>query len=148
MRVREAINDDHDAVLELLQHLHPQDAAPAKSISKSVFEEIVNSAYLAILVAEDKGRIVGTCYINIIPNLTRAASPYAVIENVVTHPQFRRQGIGSALMAQALTRAQGQGCYKAMLFTGGADGVLDFYRNCGLLCDSKTAFIIRWNTGG
>lgn len=86
----------------------------------------------------------GTCYINIIPNLTRRAAPYAVIEDVVTHPDFRRQGIGKALISHALKFAKTDGCYKVMLLTGGDQDVLDFYKSCGMKSGVKTAFVERW----
>lgn len=36
-----------------------------------------------LLVLERDGVVVATTYSNLIPNLTRSAAPYAVIENVV-----------------------------------------------------------------
>ena len=53
-----------------------------------------------------------------IPNLTRSAAPYAVIENVVVDATRRRTGLGRQIMAGTLRAAWDAGCYKAMLMTG------------------------------
>jgi len=144
MLVRAATLEDHDRVMELMCFLQPNDPKLSEAESQSIFSEIVNSRRFIILVAEKHKCIASTCYINIIPNLTRHAAPYAVIENVVTHPDFRRQGIGKALMTHALELAKTVGCYKVMLLTGGDQDVLEFYKSCGMKSGVKTAFIERW----
>ena len=93
-----------------MRFLQPNDPKLSEEKSQSMFSEIVNSRQFIILVVENNERIAGSCYINIIPNLTRYAAPYAVIENVVTHPDFKRQGIGKALMVHALELAKTDGC--------------------------------------
>ena len=144
MLVRAATLNDHDRVMELMRFLQPNDPILSEPESQSIFSEIVNSTWSIILVVEKNKCIAGTCYVNIIPNLTRLAAPYAVIENVVTDPDFRLQGIGKALMTHALELAKTEGCYKVMLLTGGDQNVLKFYNSCGMKSGVKTAFIERW----
>jgi len=144
MLVREATYEDHDVVIELMQHLNPDDPVLTDSISRGMFAEILESKNFTIMVAVKSTTIVGTCYLNVIPNLTRGALPYAIIENVVTHPEFRRQGIGKALISNALNLAKSAGCYKVMLLTGGDISVQKFYEKCGMQSGSKTAFVKRW----
>jgi GNAT superfamily N-acetyltransferase len=96
------------------------------------------------LVLEENGKIISTCYLNIIPNLTRNASPYAVIENVVTDLAFRNQGFGQKLMKFALESAWKAGCYKVMLQTGSKrEGTHKFYAACGFVEGEKFAFNAR-----
>ena len=38
---------------------------------------------------DEKAVAPSTCTLTVIPNLTRAALPYGLIEDVVTHPDFR-----------------------------------------------------------
>lgn len=73
---------------------------------------------LSLLVAEADGVLVGSCFLAMIPNLTRGARPYGLIENVVTHAGYRKQGIGTGLLRRALKIAWGQDCYKVMLLIG------------------------------
>jgi GNAT superfamily N-acetyltransferase len=40
-----------------------------------------------------------------VPNLTRGGSPYALIENVVTHHDFRKRGFGKQILNFALAAA-------------------------------------------
>lgn len=145
MLIRTATQDDHDAVLDLMVHLNPDDPELSASTSHSVFSQILDSDSFTITVAVQDDSIVGTCYLNVIPNLTRRAAPYAVIENVVTHPDFRRRGIGKALITNALEDAKNQGCYKVMLLTGRDQKVQEFYTSCGMNSGTKTAFIMRFD---
>ena len=145
MQVRLARAEDHDSVIMLMQQLSPDDPKLSESVSRSVYSRILESDGLSIMVAEKDNTIVGTCYLNVIPNLTRGASPYAIIENVVTHCDHRRTGIGSALMSNALEYAQQQGCYKVMLLTGGGQEALSFYESCGMQSGTKTAFVVRYD---
>jgi len=144
IHVRVATSLDLETVLALMQFLHPEDTHPPDTASQSVFKEILESGNFMITLAEINDEVIGSCYTNVIPNLTRTAKPYAVIENVVTHPDFRRRGVGKALVTDALERAKAAGCYKVMLLTGGDADVQNFYRSCGMTSQSKTAFIRRW----
>ena len=80
----------------------------------------------------------------IIKNLSRGASPYALIENVVTHPEYRNRGIGTRLLKRAKEMARENGCYKIMLLTGRRDAI-PFYEKAGFNRSSKTGFIIRFD---
>jgi GNAT superfamily N-acetyltransferase len=90
------------------------------------------------------GRLVSSGCLAIIPNLTRGGRPYALIENVVTHRDFRRRGFGRGILRDALRRAWDAGCYKAMLLTGSTRPETHrFYESCGFRSDEKTGFVAR-----
>jgi N-acetylglutamate synthase-like GNAT family acetyltransferase len=145
MLVRTATEGDCGVVQNLLKYLNPEDSEISEVEFRSLFSQILKSDSFIITVAELHNSVVGTCYLNIIPNLTRSASSYAVIENVVSHPDIRRQGIGSALISNALEIAKGKGCYKVMLLTGRDKEVQKFYESCGMESGTKTAFIVRFD---
>lgn len=70
-----------------------------------------------------------------------------MIENVVTHRDYRRRGYARALMQRAVNIAESRSCYKIMLLTGAKDeGTLQFYEKCGFNKKDKTAFI-KWADG-
>lgn len=80
----------------------------------------------------------------VIPNLTRGGRPYGLIENVVTHADFRKRGIGKALLAHTLAYAWSVHCYKVMLMTGRKDeATLRFYEGAGFDRHSKQAFVAK-----
>ncbi|ADB30330.1 GCN5-related N-acetyltransferase [Kribbella flavida DSM 17836] len=138
---REASVADFDGVLRLYGQLHPQDPVLR---DRTVFDEIVRSRWLRLFVLDKDGEIVATTYLNVIPNLTRAAAPYAVIENVVVDETHRGTGLGKEIMAGTLQAAWDAGCYKAMLMTGSRrESTHAFYRSCGFRADVKTAYHAR-----
>ncbi len=51
-----------------------------------------------LIVCEVDGKIVASCVCVIIPNLTRNVRPYAFLENVVTHGDYRKKGYGTLIM--------------------------------------------------
>ena len=78
----------------------------------------------------------------IIPNLTRNIRPYAFIENVVTHADYRGKGYATACLNFAKELATQANCYKIMLLTGAkSESTLNFYKRAGYNCTDETAFI-------
>ncbi|NEA32891.1 GNAT family N-acetyltransferase [Streptomyces sp. SID13031] len=141
---REARTGDFESVQRLYQQLHPGDPVLADKVLKAAFEQILDSRGLHIFVLEVEGRVVATTYLNVIPNLTRSASPYAVIENVVVEESLRGTGLGQQVMTGTLAAAWDAGCYKAMLLTGSRrPSTLAFYQACGFSPDAKSAFLAR-----
>ena len=95
-----------------------------------------------IIVCEVDGKLVSSCVCVIIPNLTRNIRPYAFIENVVTHADYRGKGYATACLNYARDFAVKADCYKMMLLTGSkSESTLDFYKRAGYNCTDKTAFI-------
>jgi GNAT superfamily N-acetyltransferase len=143
--IRAIRKDELPSLLDLYRYLHPRD--PDLIITPRIEElwhRIISDQQLHYLVADVSGRIVSTCTIAIIPNLTRDARPYGLIENVVTHPDFRSRGIGTKMLQAALDLAWGQRCYKVMLLTGRKDeATLRFYLQAGFVAGDKTGFVAR-----
>jgi GNAT superfamily N-acetyltransferase len=131
------------ALLDLYRHLRDADAPlPADDVLWQVWEEILQDPKMRVLVADLDGSLVASCTLAIIPNLTRGARPYGLVENVVTHSAHRRQGIGTRLLRHALQTAWEWNCYKVMLLTGSkSEGTLQFYEQAGFRKGIKTGFI-------
>lgn len=141
--IRTINRDDLPALIALYAHLHSDDAPlPDDATLAVVWEAILSDPKLQCFVAERDGRLVGSCTLCVIPNLTRGARPYGLIENVVTHADYRRQGLGTRLLHAALQRAWEHGCYKVMLSTGSKrESTLRFYENAGFKRGIKTGFV-------
>lgn len=131
-------------LLRLYAFLHPDDPVidPNDGTTSRLWEQILADANLRYYVAEDEKKIVATCTLTVIPNLTRGLRPYGVIENVVTDPEFRKQGFATHVLRHALTEAWQAGCYKVMLETGSKkEETLRFYEKAGFQRGVKTGFV-------
>jgi N-acetylglutamate synthase-like GNAT family acetyltransferase len=144
MIIRKAEKKDYASIMALYRQLQPDDPVVDESKGKPVFGSIIESESNSLIIAEINNSVVSSCYLNIIPNLTRNVRPYAVIENVITDLNYRNRGIGKAIMQYAINQAWEAGCYKVMLLTGRKEeSTLEFYRSCGLESSLKTAFIVK-----
>ena len=117
MEERIATKADLTGLLALYRQLTPEDPLLDESRSQSIWNSIEASDDLRYFVAVDGQKLVSTCNIAIIPNLTRNGACWAVIENVVTDEAYRRQGIEKRLMEMAIEFAKSRGCYKVCLLS-------------------------------
>ena len=142
MIIREIRMEDRDGLLELYTHLHEDGIPTVDEKLVSLWKRIVEDKDYHIIVAEAEGKLVSSCTCVVIPNLTRGQSPYAFVENVVTHADYRKQGLATACLERAKQIAVSEGCYKMMLLTGSKEeSTLRFYENAGYNRKDKTAFI-------
>ena len=140
--IREAVKDDLNGLLTLYMQLHDNPFPDINDRINSIWDSIISDPNHHIIVAEEDGMIVSSCVCVIIPNLTRNIRPYAFIENVVTHADYRGKGYATACLNYAKELAQKADCYKMMLLTGSKnEGTLNFYKRAGYNCTDKTAFI-------
>ena len=94
--IKEAIFEDLPQILELYLHLH-ETAVPEESENlRCAWQKIMSDDNHHLVVCEVDGKIVSSCVCVIIPNLTRGVRPYAFVENVVTHADYR-QGLRNRL---------------------------------------------------
>ncbi len=87
--VREAKENDLDALLELYLYLHEDHIPEHDEHLETTWNQIMEDENHHLIVNEVDNTIVSSCVCIIIPNLTREVRPYAFIENVVTHADFR-----------------------------------------------------------
>lgn len=96
------MSEDLEALRQLYLHLNPIDEPLSEALAGERWKAMLGDPGFACLVGFHEGQLVSSCCFAIIPNLTRGNRPYALIENVVTHQDFRRHGFGrtadSALM--------------------------------------------------
>jgi len=110
----------------------------------ATWREIQENSRLKCFGVYIDGKLVSSCTLSIIPNLTRGCRPYGLIENVVTHKDFRRKRCGKAVLQYALRHAWRRGCYKVMLMTGRRDeGTYRFYESAGFDRHAKQAFLAK-----
>ena len=140
--VREIDCNELTELLELYLHLHENTVPDTTEILNNAWNTIVQDKNHHIIVNEVNGKIVSSCVCVIIPNLTRDVRPYAFIENVVTHSDYRGKGYATECLNFAKELAVKSDCYKMMLLTGSKkEATLKFYERAGYNSTDKTAFI-------
>ena len=133
------------SLLDLYKYLHSDESPlPAEELLNQVWDSFLTDPKIHCVVGDVEGRLAASCTLVIIPNLTRGAHPYGLIENVVTHPEYRKKGIGSSLLRYTLQLAWEKQCYKVMLLTGRQEEeTLRFYEKAGFKRGVKTGFIAK-----
>ena len=140
--VREVYENELDQLLQLYLYLHEKSVPEMTEHLMNTWNTIIQDNNHHIIVNEIDGRIVASCVCVIIPNLTRNIRPYAFIENVVTHADYRGKGYATECLNYAREIAEKTNCYKMMLLTGSKEEkTLNFYSNAGYNSSDKTAFI-------
>ena len=141
--IRPATDRDLKALQDLYRHLNPGDPTPDLTEAARILDQFSQYPGSTVLLGICDEIIATTCTLVVIPNLTRGGAPYALIENVVTDPRYRKRGFGKAVLTEALSLAWQHGCYKVMLLTGSKDpATLRFYGDVGFE-QSKTGFQAR-----
>lgn len=140
--VREVEENELNELLELYLYLHEKSLPEMTEHLRNTWNTIMQDENHHIIVKEIDGKIVSSCVCVIIPNLTRNIRPYAFIENVVTHGDYRGKGYATECLNYAKGIAEKTNCYKMMLLTGSKkESTLNFYGNAGYNSTDKTAFI-------
>ena len=142
LTIKRADKDDLQRLLELYTYLHDNPYPELDSRIENIWSRIINDTNHYVLLGYFNEKLVSSCVIVIIENLTHQQKPYAVIENVITHPDYRNRGYASLILSAAKDIAVENNCYKIMLLTGSKqDSTLNFYRRAGYNSTDKTAFI-------
>ena len=145
--IREVADEELFALLCLYARLHPDDEMLALDEAAPLWETLRRDPNQQCWGAYWNGSLAATCILIVVPNLTRGGRPYGLIENVVTHPDYRRRGLGTAVLKHALQAAWERGCYKVMLLTGSkTESTLRFYEKAGFERGVKTSFVARPGT--
>ena len=145
MLIRGIQSHELNSLLDLYAHLHTEDdPRPEQEVIEAVWQEALANPRCRYFGAYEGNQLISSCTILVIPNLTRACRPYGVIENVVTHSEFRNKGHGKAVLAQALAFAWSERCYKVMLLTGRKDeATMRFYEGAGFDRNGKRGFVAK-----
>ncbi len=142
--IREAVESDLEEILALYLYLHETSVPNSSEHLRQTWEQIIRDKNHHLIVYDADGKIVASCVCVIIPNLTRNVRPYAFIENVVTHGDYRRKGYAAACLDYAKQIAERNNCYKIMLLTGSKKrSTHKFYQKNGYNRFEKTGYIQR-----
>ena len=142
MIVREAQSQDLEQLLTLYTHLHDNSMPQIGEKITKLWQKIIELPDHHIVVGTIDDEIISSCVVVIVPNLTHDQRPYALIENVITHPEHRGKGNALDVLEYARNLATVCNCYKIMLMTSSKeDRTLELYRKAGYNMNDKTAFV-------
>lgn len=140
--VREIKENELVQILNLYEQLGDNPFPKDNDNLNDTWDKIINDSNYHIVVCIEDGKIVSSCTVVIIPNLTHNVRPYAFVENVVTDINYRKKGKASKCLDYAKKIANENNCYKIMLLTGSKkESTLNFYKQAGYNMKDKTAFI-------
>ena len=123
--IREVIQGDMDAVIELLQSI--SEFKPSKSNNVPIWNSFCKQTNVHSLVAVIDGRIVG--YGSIVIETKIRGGKMGHIEDIVSHSLFRKKGIAKAVVDALFEVAKVNGCYKVVLQC--KENNVEFYEKCG-----------------
>lgn len=147
MTIRKAISTDAEALKVLyFEHLtkYPPTEEQDMSLWKKMLDKFEKDENMYLLVLEEDNQVVSSVQMAIIESLTHNVRSFAVIENVVTHADYRNKGYASRLLEHATEIAKEKNCYKLFLETGSnKESTLNFYRKNGFEIDKKHS-CLKW----
>jgi N-acetylglutamate synthase-like GNAT family acetyltransferase len=143
--VRDAVEGDLNGILDLYTYLHEyDDPLPPRVDLSNLWNSIIANSLLRYFVAEYEGQLVSSCNLTIIPNLTHGAKPFGFIENVITRPEYRRNGYAQSVIDYALNAAWQSGCHTVMLLSNKhRHQAHELYEKVGFKKGVKIGYVIK-----
>lgn len=142
-RFREARREDLPRLVELLADdplgATRESAGPQLHEDyERAFAEIDADPGELLLVAERDGLVVGLLQLSIVPSLTRRGARRAQVEGVRVAREARGEGLGRALLEEALRFARERGCRLVQLTTDKQrPEALRFYEGLGFVASHE-----------
>ena len=130
---------------DLYTHYLNRDQIPPLTNEKihEIWTHIKANPCIHYFVGEVDQTIVASCILTITPSFIRGGDGFGIIEHVVTHTDYRRNGYGSAMMKFSLTFAWEHGCTEVMLLSGAQNVKAHrLYEQLGFDKNRKTGFVI------
>lgn len=97
--------------------------------AEKIFQQALEQKNLIQFAAKIDGKIVGIVGLAFLPSLTCQGKPIGYIQRLVVDKNFRRQGIGTKLVAHCINYAR-QRCYKIILHSK-VDEAIRVYEKLG-----------------
>ncbi len=119
--IRKAKLSDLPALLKLYDHLRGGLAwvkkAPthANDAHKRALQQIIKDPHHHTFVAVERGKVVGTCTLYVLPRVYWSGRPWAILDSIVVAEDQQGQGTGSKLIKQAIKVAKLHKCNQVNL---------------------------------
>jgi ribosomal protein S18 acetylase RimI-like enzyme len=131
------------ALLDLLFSQEADFTPDAEKQSRALRLIIEQPEIGCIYCAADAEKIVGM--VNLLLTVSTAeGGRVAILEDLIVHPDHRRDGIGKQLLLHAITAARAAGCLRITLLTDSTNALaLQFYKNAGFTASQMVPFRLK-----
>ncbi len=137
--IRRATKQDADAIAALYKELTT--LSPVAVLPERI-DAIAQDANTHLLVCDDGGDIIASALVCLCQDVMFNNQPFAIIENLIVHHDYQREGIGKSMMDYIEAFCLEQNCSKIMLLTSNENrNARDFYTAMGYDPDAKIGFI-------
>ena len=145
MLIRNLQEKEIPELLELYDHYTVKENLPNVSLEKIniIWKQIESNQFIDYFVVIKNNKLIASCILSITPSFIRGGNGFGIIEHVVTHFDYRRNGYGRALINFSLNYAWENGCTEVMLLSGVKnENAHTMYENIGFDKNRKKGFVI------
>jgi N-acetylglutamate synthase-like GNAT family acetyltransferase len=113
--IRQAERADKDKLYQLYRMLVPN--SRKMNVVEEQIDIIRNDPNNFLFVFDKNGEILGTVTLNICIQAMHGTRPYAVVENIVVHENYRSKNIGQQLLQYVEAYCRSINCHRIMLLS-------------------------------
>ncbi len=124
------------SLVDLLNQFAPRRSPATRAEAEAAFENLDK----VMVVATSGDKVIGSGAVILDSKLNHKSCRVGHIEDVIVHPQWRRQGVGQRVVGMLVRVARKAGCYKVVLHC--SEDNVPFYESCefnrwqvGMRCD-------------
>ncbi len=139
--IRNIHKSDYEAIDQLLLQLHHVDVAGRPELfmdiehfmTKEAFNSLIENPDMITILAEQRGRILGCCFVSMMERSGMVSMKTAYIDLLVVDEPYRRSGIGQTLFQSVQKRARKMGAKRIDLMVWSHNQTaIDAYESYGM----------------
>jgi ribosomal protein S18 acetylase RimI-like enzyme len=139
MNIRSMVKEDIPELALLYKQFWNEDST--SRLMESKFVELGENPNYIFISALEGNHLIGSVSGIICEELYGECKPFLVIENLIVDHEYRRKGIGNALMTEIELRAIENDCYQIFLITHNDRlDAIAFYESLGFNPDTHKGF--------
>lgn len=142
MFIRNIRKGDYAAVDSLLLQIHHVDVtgrpdmfSPVEQyMTRDSFESLIANKNVVAILAQERGEVIGCCFVSILERSGMASMKSAYIDLLVVDGKHRRKGIGRAIFREVQRRARRLGAKRIDLMVWSHNQIAESaYRSYGMV---------------